>query len=186
MRKLKRPGHGSQRGGRAAVVVPDGTLFGDGVCARVKERLLKEFNLHTIVRLPNGVFEPYTPIRTNVLFFDRSGPTHEIWFYELLPPPGRKKYAKTMPLQVEEFSECLAWWTGREENAWAWRVRAEDVLKYDGGAVVSVNLDIKNPHGVVGLEHLPPEQLMDDMLEKEQRIIRLLQGIKGTLKESDV
>jgi type I restriction-modification system DNA methylase subunit len=67
---------------RAAVVVPNGTLFGDGVCARIKEELLKEFNLHTIVRLPNGVFAPYTSIPTNILFFDRSGPRREVWYYE--------------------------------------------------------------------------------------------------------
>ena len=73
---------GPQSRGRAAVVVPNGTLFGDGVCARIKEDLLKNFNLHTIVRLPNGVFAPYTCIPTNLLFFDRSGPTKEIWYYE--------------------------------------------------------------------------------------------------------
>ncbi|MEE8240768.1 MAG: class I SAM-dependent DNA methyltransferase, partial [Nitrospirales bacterium] len=92
MRKLRRPGapspsgrgqgEGIVRGGHAGVVVPNGTLFGDGVCARIKEELLKEFNLHTIVRLPNGVFAPYTSIPTNLLFFDRSGPTKDIWYYE--------------------------------------------------------------------------------------------------------
>ncbi len=90
--------------GRAAVVVPNGTLFGDGVCARIKEDLLKEFNLHTIVRLPNGVFAPYTPIPTNLLFFDRSGPTKEVWYYEHPLPEGRKNYTKTQPLQFEEFA----------------------------------------------------------------------------------
>jgi len=77
-------------GGRCAVVVPNGTLFGDGVAARIKERLLKDFNLHTIVRLPNGVFAPYTSIPTNLLFFDRSGPTTDIWYYEQPLPEGRK------------------------------------------------------------------------------------------------
>jgi type I restriction enzyme M protein len=85
MRKLRRQGGKS----RAAVVVPNGTLFGDGVCARIKEELLKEFNLHTIVRLPNGVFAPYTSIPTNILFFDRSGPTREVWYYEQPLPEGR-------------------------------------------------------------------------------------------------
>jgi hypothetical protein len=79
------------------VVVPNGTLFGDGVCARIKEELLKEFNLHTIVRLPNGVFAPYTGIPTNLLFFDRSGPTREVWYYEQPLPEGRKNYTKTAP-----------------------------------------------------------------------------------------
>ena len=90
MRKLRRQGGKS----RAAVVVPNGTLFGDGVCARIKEELLKEFNLHTIVRLPNGVFAPYTSIPTNLLFFDRSGPTREVWYYEQPLPEGRKNYTK--------------------------------------------------------------------------------------------
>ena len=83
MRKLKHPGPGSEKGGRAAVVVPNGTLFGDGVCARIKRDLLTEFDLHTVVRFPNGVFTPYTPIPTNVLFFDTSGPTQSVWFYKV-------------------------------------------------------------------------------------------------------
>ena len=109
-------------GGRAAVVVPNGTLFGDGVCAVIKEELLKEFNLHTIVRLPQGVFSPYTDIPANLLFFDRSGPTKTIWYYELPLPEGKKKYSKTSPLQFEEFAPVLAWWNNREEGAQAWKV----------------------------------------------------------------
>jgi len=93
---------GLTRPGRAAVVVPNGTLFGD-VCARIKAQLLEEFNLHTIVRLPNGVFAPYTSIPTNLLFFDRSGPTKCIWYYEMPLPEGRKNYSKTKPIQYEEF-----------------------------------------------------------------------------------
>lgn len=109
-------------GGRAAVVVPNGTLFGDGVCAVIKEELLKEFNLHTIVRLPQGVFSPYTDIPANLLFFDRSGPTKTIWYYELPLPEGKKKYSKTSPLQFEEFAPVLAWWNNREEGPQAWKV----------------------------------------------------------------
>ena len=120
MRKLKRP----PKPGRAAVVVPNGTLFGDGVCARIKEELLKDFNLHTIVRLPNGVFAPYTSIPTNLLFFDRSHPTEEVWYYEQPLPEGRKNYTKTQPIQYEEFAGCLAWWNKREENDRAWKVPA--------------------------------------------------------------
>jgi type I restriction enzyme M protein len=99
MRKLKRP----PKPGRAAVVVPNGTLFGDGISARIKEELLKDFNLHTIVRLPNGVFAPYTSIPTNLMFFDRSHPTEEVWYYEQPLPEGRKNYTKTQPIQFEEF-----------------------------------------------------------------------------------
>lgn len=118
MRKLRR----QPKPGRAAVVVPNGTLFGDGVSARIKEELLGEFNLHTIVRLPQGVFAPYTDIPANLIFFDRTGPTRDIWYYELPLPEGRKKYSKTAPLQYEEFVACLEWWGRREGNAQAWKV----------------------------------------------------------------
>jgi type I restriction enzyme M protein len=104
------------------VVVPNGTLFGDGISAVIKEELLKEFRLHTIVRLPQGVFAPYTDIPANLLFFERGGPTDTIWYYELPLPEGRKKYSKTAPLQFEEFAPALAWWNAREEGPQAWKV----------------------------------------------------------------
>jgi type I restriction enzyme M protein len=182
MRKLRRPGAGCERGGR--IVVPNGTLFGDGVAARIKEELLREFNLHTIVRLPNGVFAPYTAIPTNLLFFDRSGPTKEIWYYELPLPEARKNYSKTKPLQFEEFAGCVQWFQlkRRKESDHAWRVSAADVLKYDdSGALVSCNLDVKNPSGAAALEHLPPEKLADDILAKERRIIEIMEEIKAEL-----
>jgi len=178
MRKLRR----IPKPGRASVVVPNGTLFGDGVCARIKEELLKEFNLHTIVRLPNGVFAPYTSIPTNLLFFDRSGPTKEIWYYEIPLPDGRKQFTKTAPIQIENFSECLSWWKKRNENERAWKVSAADVLKYDeSGNLISANLDIKNPSSAEDLEHLPPEKLVVDILAKEQRIIQIMEEIKGEI-----
>lgn len=184
MRKLRKPRAGSERGGRAAVVVPNGTLFGDGVCARIKEELLKEFNLHTIVRLPNGVFSPYTAIPTNLLFFDRTGPTKAIWYYELPLPAGRKNYSKTKPIQFDEFADGIKWFQlkRRKETDHAWRVSIEDVLKYDAAdALASCNLDVKNPHGAEALEHLPPEQLADDILAKERRIIEIMEEIKAEL-----
>jgi type I restriction enzyme M protein len=171
MRKLRR----TPNPGRAAVVVPNGTLFGDGVCARIKEDLLKNFNLHTIVRLPNGVFAPYTSIPTNLLFFDRSGPTKEISYYEQPLPEGRKQYTKTQPLQFEEFADCLAWWKKREETERAWKVPAEKILENN------CNLDIKNPNAKQDLEHLPPEQLADDILQKELRIAEIMGEIKQLL-----
>lgn len=172
MRKLRRP----PKPGRAGVVVPNGTLFGDGVCARIKGELLKDFNLHTIVRLPNGVFAPYTSIPTNLMFFDRSGQTKDVWYYEQPLPEGRKNYTKTQPIQFEEFANCIAWWHKRKENDRAWKVSATEVLKN------GCNLDIKNPRGRVDFEHLPPEQLTDDILKKEQRIAEIMGEIKGLLK----
>lgn len=171
MRKLRRV----PKPGRAAVIVPDGTLFGDGVCARIKEELLREFNLHTIVRLPNGVFAPYTGIPTNILFFDRGGPTGEIWYYEHPLPEGRKNYTKTQPLQYEEFAPCLTWWPKRTASERAWKVPAKQVI--EGG----YNLDIKNPSTKEDLEHLPPEQLIESIIAKEQRILEIMGEVKALL-----
>src|SRR5712691_2610892 len=177
MRKIRRaPNRQSGLGpGRAAVVVPNGTLFGDGVCARIKEELLKEFNLHTIVRLPNGVFAPYTSIPTNILFFDRSGPTKEVWYYEHPLPEGRKNYTKTQPIQFDDFKPCLAWWKTPEENERAWKISAADILAN------GCNLDRKNPRAKLDFEHMPPEQLADDILRKELRIAELMREIKDAL-----
>jgi type I restriction enzyme M protein len=185
MRKLRRPLSGAKPG-RCGMVVPNGVLFGDGVCARIKEELLKQFNLHTIVRLPNGVFAPYTSIPTNLLFFDRSGPTKEIWYYEQPLPEGRKTYTKTNPMRFEEFEACLAWWKKREENDRAWKVKAEDILKYDSeGNLVSANLDVKNPRGKEDIAHLPPGQLVESILQKEQKITEIVTNIKALIAKHD-
>ncbi len=172
--KLRRP-VGGKKPGRCGIVVPNGTLFGDGVCARIKEELLKNFNLHTIVRLPNGVFSPYTGIPTNLLFFDRNGPTKEIWYYEQPLPEGRKSYTKTKPMQFEEFEGCIKWWNKRKENEHSWKVKAEDV------ATNNYNLDIKNPNAKDDFEHMPPEQLAEDIIKKEQRISEIMAEIKQVL-----
>jgi type I restriction enzyme M protein len=175
MRKLKRRPTAAGRAARAAVVVPNGTLFGDGVCARIKEELLKDFNLHTIVRLPNGVFAPYTSIPTNLLFFDRSGPAQDVWYYEHPLPNGRKNYTKTQPLQFEEFTPCLEWWPKRQENERAWKVPAAELLANN------CNLDRKNPNAKEDITHLPPEQLAASILEKEKRIIEIVAKIQNLL-----
>src|SRR5581483_1370952 len=177
MRKLKRQPTSAKRPARAAVVVPNGTLFGDGVCARIKEELLKEFNLHTIVRLPNGVFAPYTSIPTNILFFDRSGPTQEVWYYEQPLPEGRKNYTKTAPMQFEEFAGAIAWSAKRKENEQAWKVPVAELLNNN------CNLDRKNPHAKEDIAHLPPEQLVESILEKESRIAEIMGNIKGLLAQ---
>lgn len=132
--------HLLREGGRGAIVLPDGTLFGEGIKTRIKEKLLTDCNLHTIVRLPNGVFNPYTGIKTNLLFFTKGGPTKEVWYYEHPYPPGVKSYNKTKPIRSEEFEAEKAWWTNRVENERAWRV------SFDELAANNFNLDIKNPH----------------------------------------
>jgi type I restriction enzyme M protein len=140
-------------GGRGAIVLPDGTLFGEGIKTRVKERLLTECNLHTVVRLPNGVFAPYTGIKTNLLFFTKGTPTSEVWYYEHPYPPGAKSYSKTKPIRIEEFAPEKAWWNNRVENEYAWRVPVEQIV------ASGYNLDIKNPHQI-DVEHLDPEHLL--------------------------
>lgn len=151
MRRLRRPGASASKGGRAAVIVPNSTLFADGVAARIKHQLLREFNLHTIVRLPYGVFEPYTDIPTNILFFDRRGPTKNVWFYTHPLPAARRKrkqpkYTKAEPLEFAEFAPLLEWWNDRKETDQAWSVPVEKLIKSDvDGRVEAVNLDISHP-----------------------------------------
>jgi type I restriction enzyme M protein len=129
-------------GGRAALVLPDGTLFGEGVKTRIKEKLLEECNLHTIVRLPKGVFSPYTGIKTNLLFFERGAPTKTVWYYDHPYPPGYKSYSKTKPMRIDEFAPEKKWWARRKETDQAWKVSIDDI-KARG-----YNLDIKNPRAV--------------------------------------
>ncbi len=144
--------HLLKQGGQAAVVLPDGSLFGEGVKTRVKEKLLEDCNLHTIVRLPNGVFAPYTSIKTNVLFFTKGTPTTEVWYYEHPLPNDRKAYSMTRPMTVAEFDAEKAWWNNRVENEFAWRVPLADIKKR------GYNLDIKNPYEAAQL-YIDPAEL---------------------------
>ncbi|MDP3564080.1 MAG: N-6 DNA methylase, partial [Methanoregula sp.] len=171
MRKLRRSTAG-KKGGRCGVVLPNGMLFGDGVCARIKEDLLRDFNLHTIVRLPKGVFAPYTDIETNLIFFEHGGPTKEIWYYQVPLPEGRKTYTKTKPMKFEEFIPLITWWNNRIENGQAWKVPVDIVLENN------FNLDIKNPNGAKADEHREPEEIVTGIMEKEHRIIALMQEIR--------
>ena len=159
-------------GGRGAIVLPDGTLFGEGVKTRIKEKLLDECNLHTIVRLPNGVFSPYTSIKTNLLFFTKGEPTKEIWYFEHPYPEGYKSYSKTKPIRIVEFEREKAWWDDREEGEYAWRISAEDIKA--GG----YNLDIKNPNN--GNEaHADP----DELLAKYKKLLVEIAKTRDALKK---
>jgi len=127
-------------GGRAAIVLPDGSLTGDGVKSRIRGHWLETCNLHTIVRLPNSVFQPYASVATNLLFFTKGEPTKEIWYWEHKLPEGVKAYSKTKPIQKSEFDGLKKWWNKRKESEQAWKVPIK-TLEANG-----FNLDIKNPH----------------------------------------
>lgn len=107
--------HRLKEDGRVGVILPDGFLFGTGVKTKLKKKLVEEFNLHTIIRLPHSVFAPYTGIRTNILFFDKTNPTTETWFYRLDMPEGYKNFSKTKPMKSEHFNPVRDWWSNREE-----------------------------------------------------------------------
>ena len=169
-------------GGRAAVVLPDGTLFGEGIKTRLKEHLMEDCNLHTIVRLPNSVFRPYASIGTNLLFFEKGAPTKDIWFWEHRVPEGQKAYSMTKPIRLEHLQGCMDWWggkdrKGREEGPQAWRVSAEDIKARN------YNLDIKNPTSIAE-GHGDPETLLADLNEAEAETARLRDQLKAILAEA--
>ena len=162
-------------GGRAAMVLPDGTLFGEGVKTRIKEKLLSECNLHTIVRLPNGVFNPYTSIKTNLLFFTRGEPTTEVWYYEHPYPEGYKSYSKTKPIRIQEFEPEKAWWNNRQENEYAWRVGVEAIK------AGNYNLDIKNPN-TPQEDNGDPDKLLGEYQDLLASISRTREELKDELE----
>jgi type I restriction enzyme M protein len=170
--------------GRAAVVLPDGTLFGEGVKTKIKKLLTEECNLHTIVRLPNGVFSPYTGIKTNILFFTKGQPTKDIWFYEHPYPEGVKNYNKTKPMRFEEFQTEIAWW-GDEADGFAARVETEQAWKVGIDEIIgrNFNLDIKNPHVGELISH-DPDQLLADFAEQQQQIGELRDQLKSILGDA--
>lgn len=173
-----------KKDGRAAVVLPDGFLFGEGMKTRLKQSLLEECNLHTIVRLPNGVFNPYTGIKTNVLFFTKGTPTKDVWFYEHPYPEGVSSYNKTKPMSFEEFKPEIDWWgdeadgfTARKETKHAWKVSAEGIVARN------YNLDIKNPHEGELIDH-DPEELLRDYQTQQRNIQGLRDQLKNILAEA--
>jgi type I restriction enzyme M protein len=163
--------------GRAAIVLPDGFLFGEGVKTTIKEKLLEEFNLHTIVRLPNGVFAPYTPINTNLLFLEKGKSTKGIWYFEHPLPKGYKNYTKTKPIRIEEFELERQWWNNREENEYAWKVSIEEIKgrNYD--------LDIKNPNNIRSEIELTKDEIIDGIESNLLRAHELLNLIKRSFFE---
>lgn len=173
-------------GGRAAVVLPDGTLFGEGVKTKIKKLLLEECNLHTLVRLPNSVFAPYTSIKTNILFFEKGTPTKDVWYYEVPLPTGVKAFNKTKPMKLDDFSVCLDWWgegssvseksarTGRQETEQAWQVSINEIIER------GYNLDIKNPHVAEVISH-DSEELLSSYASQQADIQDLRDQLKAIL-----
>lgn len=169
-----------KKNGRCAVVLPDGTLFGEGVKTRIKEELMERCNLHTIVRLPNGVFNPYTGIKTNVLFFEKGTPTKDVWYFEHPYPEGVKSYNKTKPIDIKEFDLEKSWWDNRDDAQYsrhAWKVSAKEIK--DRG----YNLDIKNPHQEVD-DLASPEELLRKYHASAKKISTIQDEIVNVLTEA--
>lgn len=169
--------------GRAGIVLPDGVLFGEGVATAVKKKLLSECNVHTIVRLPQGVFNPYAGVNTNLVFFEKLGPiypersrgTKEIWYYQLPLPEGLKQYTKNRGITYEEFDPVRKWWTNRVENNFAWKVSINEIEKRN------YNLDFKNPNGSTKVEHNDPKEILEIIEDAEEKIMNFLEEIKEKL-----
>ena len=161
--------------GRCGIVLPDGFLFGEGVKTRIKEKLLNEFNLHTIVRLPNGVFNPYTGIRTNLLFFEKGKPTKDIWYFEHPLPEGYKTYNKGKPIQIKEFDLEKQWWNDRENKKFEkhfWKVSIEEIQKR------KYNLDINNPNKKAEEENLSSKEILEKLEKSFEDSKKLIEKIK--------
>lgn len=161
--------------GRCGLVLPDGFLFGEGVATRIKESLLEKCNLHTIVRLPNGVFAPYTGIKTNLLFLEKGTPTQEVWFFEHPYPPGVKSYNKTKPINIKEFDLEKSWWNKRVENEYAWKVSIDEIKQRN------YNLDFKNPHATEEQHSYTSNELIELLDKSFARSHDLLQQLKKEL-----
>jgi len=174
MRKLK-------KGGRCGIVLPEGVLFRSGAYKRVKMELLKNFNVHTIISLPPGTFAHIAPKggqgpKANLLFFDKTGPTKEIWYYELNPPPGTK-YTKANPVRDEDLVDCYEKWKNREVSENSWIVSIEEIKERD------YDLTARNPNTVEKVSYPEPEELVQSVLEKERQILKILEEFSNILGE---
>jgi len=175
MRKIRR----APKSGRAAVVVPDGILSQEGVASRIREELVTKYNLHTVLRLPRGVFEPYSKIRSNILFFDTGPKTNFVWYYEVKMRAGIKAYTQHRQLEFEELKPCISWWTNREDNDCAWQVTNEDIAK------AGYSLDFKNPRTAAGFRFRAPETLLveaaatlEQLLSVKTKFASVVEGLR--------
>jgi len=164
-----------KQGGRAGIVLPDGSLTGEGVKQRVRQKLLEECNLHTIIRLPNSVFQPYATVATNLLFFDKGQTTKEVWYYEHRLPEGQKSYSKTKTIRLEEFNPIREWWNNRQESEISWRVPIQSII--DRG----YDLDIKNPNKLEEVHEFTSDELLLMLESSMQKSFGLLNHLKSEL-----
>ena len=155
--------------GRCAIVLPDGCITGDGYKERIREKLLTDCNLHTIVRLPQSTFFPAT-VSTNLLFFEKGAPTKEIWYYEHRLPEGQKSYSKTKSIQFDEFASMLKWWKKREENDVAWKVKVKDLKR-------GFDLDVKNPTSSVEERELTVPDCLSELRKSIERVSNALSAV---------
>jgi type I restriction enzyme M protein len=168
--------HLLKQNGRAGIVLPDGSLTGDGVKQRVRQRLLEECNLHTIIRLPNSVFKPYATVATNLLFFTKGTPTKEVWYYEHRLPEGAKSYNMTKPIQHKEFEPIKKWWNNRKESELAWKVPIQTIIDR------AYDLDIKNPVKKEEFHDYSSMELMDLLHNSFEKSNDLLEQLKQAVK----
>lgn len=168
--------HLLKHGGRAGIVLPDGSLTGEGVKQRVRQRLLEECNLHTIIRLPNSVFQPYATVATNLLFFEKGKPTKEVWYYEHRLPEEQKAYSKTRPIRLEELDPIKKWWKKRQESELCWKVNIQTIIdrNYD--------LDIKNPHKQEEPHEYSSAELMEMLHQSFEKNNSLLEQLKQAVQ----
>lgn len=167
--------HLLKQGGRAGIVLPDGSLSGDGVKQRIRQKLLEDCNLHTIIRLPNSVFKPYATVATNLLFFEKGKPTKDVWYYQHKYPEGVKSYSKTNPLKLEELDPIKAWWKKRTESEVSWKVSMDTIIErgYD--------LDIKNPNAVVEEDEETSNEILSRIDAEQNKIHELVGKLKKLL-----
>lgn len=159
-----------KKGGRCAIVLPDGCITGDGYKERIREKLLTECNLHTIIRLPQSTFHPAT-VSTNLLFFEKGTPTKDIWYYEHRLPEGQKSYSKTKSIQFDEFLPMINWWKDRVETEVAWKVRVSDLKK-------GFDLDVKNPNSMIEQRQYSVLESLEELKKSLVNIDKLLAAVE--------
>lgn len=175
MKKLK-------TGGRCAIVQPEGILFRTNrAYLQVKKELLENYNLHTIISLPPGVFANVSPKggvgpKTNLLFFEKGRPTREIWYYEVNPPLGMKNFTKTRPIKDEHLEDAFQKWQNREISENSWIVKVEEIIERN------YDLSAKNPNKIRTPTYKEPNQILEEIFEKEKEIEKLIKEIKENLK----